>query len=126
MLNKKENKKPQRERRITDNKIAGDAIYSGDVHKKDSLTAASFTKKDICNIVFHTQQVCFFGRACPGLWLLPCLVSNNNMPKNYLFCRFLTVPFVLLLNRKQAGSTRPQLPAPLCTARGTACTQCTL
>ena len=99
---------------------------SGDIQKKDSLAAASFTKKDICNIVFHTQQVCFFGRACPGLWLLPCFVSNNNMPKIIFFCRFLMVLFVLLLNKKQAGSTRSQLPAPLCTARGTSCTQCTL
>ena len=78
------------------------SFMSGDVHKKGSLAAASFTKKDICNIVFHTQQVCFFGRACPGLWLLPCLVSNNNMPKIYLFCRFLTVLFVLSLNKKQS------------------------
>ena len=53
MLNKKENKKPQRERRITDNKIVGDAIYSGDAQKKDSLAAASFTKKDICNILYR-------------------------------------------------------------------------
>lgn len=74
MLNKKENEKPQRERRITGNFIVGDAIYSGDVHKKDSLTAASFTKKDICNIVFHTQQVVFFRPCVP--WPVAAALSR--------------------------------------------------
>ena len=85
-----------------------------------------FHIKGYLQYCFHTQQVVFFGRACPGLWLLPCLVSNNNMPKNYLFCRFLTVLFVLSLNRKQAGSTRSHCRLHYVQHGGTSCTQCAL